>query len=43
VYEAFRERGIIRVWAYFNNDREGYAIKNARVFLRLLREGSAAD
>ena len=30
-----------RVWAYFNNDREGYAIKNARAFLRLLREGKA--
>ena len=30
-----------RVWAYFNNDREGYAIKNARAFLRLLREGEA--
>lgn len=32
-----------RVWAYFNNDREGYAIKNARAFLRLLRDGSSAD
>ncbi|HUP12458.1 MAG TPA: DUF72 domain-containing protein [Niastella sp.] len=27
-----------RVWAYFNNDREGYAIKNAKVFLRLLKK-----
>jgi uncharacterized protein YecE (DUF72 family) len=26
-----------RVWAYFNNDRDGYAIRNARMFLRLLR------
>ena len=26
-----------RVWAYFNNDRDGYAIKNARILLRLLR------
>jgi Protein of unknown function DUF72 len=26
-----------RVWAYFNNDRDGHAIKNARMFLRLLR------
>ena len=26
-----------RVWAYFNNDRDGYAIKNARMLLRLLR------
>jgi uncharacterized protein YecE (DUF72 family) len=25
-----------RVWAYFNNDRDGYAIKNARAFARLL-------
>ena len=25
------------VWAYFNNDREGYAIKNARALSRLLR------
>jgi uncharacterized protein YecE (DUF72 family) len=25
-----------RVWAYFNNDREGYAIKNARELLRQL-------
>jgi len=25
-----------RVWAYFNNDREGFAIKNAKEFLRLL-------
>ncbi|MGB8190293.1 MAG: DUF72 domain-containing protein [Chitinophagaceae bacterium] len=27
-----------RVWAYFNNDREGYAIKNAKEFLRLLKK-----
>ena len=27
-----------RVWAYFNNDREGYAIKNAKMFLRLLKK-----
>ena len=26
-----------RVWAYFNNDREGYAIKNARELIRLLK------
>lgn len=25
------------VWAYFNNDRNGYAIKNARALIRLLR------
>jgi uncharacterized protein YecE (DUF72 family) len=29
--------GATRVWAYFNNDREGYAIKNARALIRLLR------
>ena len=28
--------GATRVWAYFNNDREGYAIKNARQLMRLL-------
>jgi uncharacterized protein YecE (DUF72 family) len=26
--------GATRVWAYFNNDRNGYAIKNARALLR---------
>jgi uncharacterized protein YecE (DUF72 family) len=26
-----------RVWAYFNNDRDGFAIKNARSLLRLLK------
>lgn len=32
-----RARGAARVWAYFNNDRDGYAIKNARELLRQLR------
>ena len=32
-----RASGAKRVWAYFNNDREGYAIKNARELLRLLK------
>lgn len=27
-----------RVWAYFNNDREGFAIKNARAFIRQLKQ-----
>jgi uncharacterized protein YecE (DUF72 family) len=27
-----------RVWAYFNNDRDAYAIKNARALLRLLKK-----
>ena len=39
--ERVRDAKPTRVWAYFNNDREGYAIKNARAFLRLLREGEA--
>jgi uncharacterized protein YecE (DUF72 family) len=29
--------GASRVWSYFNNDRDGYAIKNARELLRQLR------
>ena len=36
--ERVRDAKPARVWAYFNNDREGYAIKNARTFLRLLRK-----
>jgi uncharacterized protein YecE (DUF72 family) len=35
-----RESGAKRVWAYFNNDREGYAIKNARELLRQLKRGN---
>ncbi len=35
--ERIRASGAKRVWAYFNNDREGYAIKNARELLRQLR------
>ena len=35
--ERVRASGAKRVWAYFNNDREGYAIKNARELLRQLR------
>ena len=31
--------GAARVWAYFNNDREGYAIKNARELTRQLKAG----
>ena len=29
--------GARRVWAYFNNDRDGFAIKNARCLLKLLK------
>ena len=35
--ERVRASGASRIWAYFNNDRDGYAIKNARAFLRQLR------
>ena len=33
-----RASGAKRVWAYFNNDREAFAVKNARAFLRLLKK-----
>jgi len=32
-----RASGAKRVWAYFNNDRNGYAIRNARALIRALR------
>jgi len=32
-----RDSGASRIWAYFNNDREGFAIKNARELLRQLK------
>ncbi len=32
-----KESGAARVWAYFNNDRDGYAIKNAQALLSMLR------
>ena len=32
-----RASGAKRVWAYFNNDREGYAIKNAKELIRQLK------
>ena len=35
--ERIRTCGAKRIWAYFNNDRDGFAIKNARAFLRQLR------
>lgn len=34
--ERIRLSGPTRVWAYFNNDHDGYAIKNARALLRQL-------
>ena len=38
--ERIRTSGAKRVWAYFNNDRNGFAIKNARSFLRLLNKNN---
>ena len=35
--ERIQHSGATRAWAYFNNDREGYAIKNARELLRQLK------
>ncbi len=35
--EKIKASGANRVWAYFNNDRDGYAIKNARTFRRQLQ------
>ena len=32
-----RACGAKHVWAYFNNDRDCYAIKNARTLMRLLK------
>ncbi len=33
-----RSSGAKRVWVYFNNDRDGYALKNARELLRQLKQ-----
>jgi uncharacterized protein YecE (DUF72 family) len=35
--DKIKASGASRVWAYFNNDRDGYAIKNARAFRRQLQ------
>jgi uncharacterized protein YecE (DUF72 family) len=40
--ERIRGSGAARVWAYFNNDREGYAIKNARELMRQLKTKTRA-
>ena len=34
-----RASGASRVWAYFNNDRDGFSIRNAQSLLRRLRTG----
>lgn len=35
-----RDSGAVRVWAYFNNDHEGYATRNARELLRQLKSAT---
>jgi uncharacterized protein YecE (DUF72 family) len=35
--EKISASGAKRVWAYFNNDRNGFAIKNARMLRRMLK------
>jgi uncharacterized protein YecE (DUF72 family) len=35
--EKIRASGARRVWAYFNNDRDGYAITNAKMLRRMLQ------
>ncbi len=35
--QRIKDSGAERVWAYFNNDRDGYAIKNAHELLRQLK------
>jgi uncharacterized protein YecE (DUF72 family) len=34
--DRIKASGAERVWIYFNNDRDGYSIKNARAMIRLL-------
>jgi uncharacterized protein YecE (DUF72 family) len=38
--DRIRGSGAKRVWAYFNNDREGFAIKNAKELIKLLGKRS---
>ena len=35
--------GAKRVWAYFNNDREGFAIKNAQEFRAVMAQPEAPE
>ena len=37
--QKIKDSGARHVYAYFNNDREGHAIKNARTLLRMLQNG----
>ena len=39
--DRVRASGARRAWAYFNNDRDGHAVTNARRLLRQLREAAA--
>lgn len=36
--QRIRDSGASRVWAYFNNDRDGYAIRNAHELLKRLKQ-----
>ena len=36
--EKIRASGAKRVWAYFNNDRDGFAISNARMLRKMLQD-----
>jgi uncharacterized protein YecE (DUF72 family) len=38
--EKIKASGARRVWAYFNNDRNCYAIKNARTLRRMLTDAA---
>jgi uncharacterized protein YecE (DUF72 family) len=35
--DRIKRSGATTIWVYFNNDRDGYAIKNSRALLKLLR------
>jgi uncharacterized protein YecE (DUF72 family) len=41
--ERIRNSGAEEAWIYFNNDREGHAIKNALVLRRMLRAGQSTE
>lgn len=38
--ERIVKSGAERVWIYFNNDREGFAVKNARALARMLKKAA---
>jgi uncharacterized protein YecE (DUF72 family) len=39
--DRIRASGVKRAWVYFNNDYNGFAIKNAKMLLGLLKQGRA--